>query len=125
MKKQKVDEVDSALDAKIEKQNKKFYELRDQLESQTKKPVHISILEANQQAIPEGNSEVNFDENHNIPNIDNYILCVEFRCWIMLLMLYSSVRLNHATYAKMGTSCLAIRLIFARAIFQNGQNVTT
>lgn len=58
VKKQKVDEVDSALDAKIEKQNKDFYKLRDKLEKYTKKPVHISILEANRQAIPNGNSEV-------------------------------------------------------------------
>lgn len=58
VKKQKVDEVDSALEKKIEKQNKEYYKLRDQLQSDTKKSVHISILEANQQAIPEGNSEV-------------------------------------------------------------------
>lgn len=58
VKKQKIDEVDSSLDAKIEKQNREYYKLRDQLETQTKKPVHIAILEANRQAIPEGNSEV-------------------------------------------------------------------
>ncbi|XP_055309208.1 poly [ADP-ribose] polymerase [Sitodiplosis mosellana] len=58
LKKQKVDEVDSALEAKIEQQNKEYYKLRDKLESQTKKPVYIAILEANRQAIPEGNSEV-------------------------------------------------------------------
>lgn len=58
VKKQKIDEVDSALEAKIEQQNKEYYKLRDKLETQTKKPVHIAILEANRQAIPEGNSEV-------------------------------------------------------------------
>lgn len=58
IKKPKLDEVDSALEAKIEKQNKDYYKLRDKLEAQTKKPVHIAILEANQQFIPEGNSEV-------------------------------------------------------------------
>lgn len=58
MKKQKIEEVDSALEAKIEQQNKDYYKLRDKLATQTKKPVHIAILEANRQAIPEGNSEV-------------------------------------------------------------------
>lgn len=58
VKKPKMDEVDSELDAKIEKQNKAYYKLRDKLESHTKKPVHIAILEANRQAIPEGLSEV-------------------------------------------------------------------
>lgn len=60
VKKQKVDEIDSALEAKIEKQNKDYYKLRDELESNTKKPLHIAILEANRQAIPAGNSEVSF-----------------------------------------------------------------
>ena len=58
VKKQKIDEVDEALEAKIEQQNKEYYELRDKLESQTNKPVQIAILKANQQAIPEGISEV-------------------------------------------------------------------
>lgn len=58
IKKVKIDEVDSALEAKIEKQNKDFYNLRDKLERKTKKAVQIAILEANQQAIPEGNTEV-------------------------------------------------------------------
>lgn len=58
VKKQKIDEIDSALEAKIEQQSKEYYKLRDKLESQTKKTVHIAILEANRQAIPEGNSEV-------------------------------------------------------------------
>lgn len=53
-----MDEVDSELDARIEKQNKAYYKLRDKLESHTKKSVHIAILEANRQAIPGGNSEV-------------------------------------------------------------------
>lgn len=57
-KKPKMDKADAEIDNKIEKQNKEFYKLRDKLESQTKKPVHISILEAMNQAIPEGNSEV-------------------------------------------------------------------
>lgn len=60
VKKPKADEVDSALESKIEKQNKKYYILRDELANQTKKPIHIAILEANQQAIPEGNSEVGY-----------------------------------------------------------------
>lgn len=58
VKKQKIDKADAEIDAKIEKQNKEYYKLRDKLESQTKKPVQISILEAMNQAIPEGNSEV-------------------------------------------------------------------
>ena len=58
VKKQKIDKADDALEAKIEQQNKEYYKLRDKLESQTKKTVHIAILEANRQAIPEGNSEV-------------------------------------------------------------------
>lgn len=58
VKKPKVEEIDSALEAKIEQQSKEYYKLRDELESQTKKSMHIAILEANRQAIPEGNSEV-------------------------------------------------------------------
>lgn len=58
VKKPKIDKADAEIDAKIEKQNKDYYKLRDKLESETKKPVHISILEAMNQAIPEGNSEV-------------------------------------------------------------------
>lgn len=58
VKKQKVDEVDSALEAKIEKQNKAYYKVRDSLEKETTKAHRISILEENKQAIPEGTSEV-------------------------------------------------------------------
>lgn len=57
-KKPKPDKADKEIDDKIEKQNKEYYKLRDKLESQTKKSVQISILEAMKQAIPEGNSEV-------------------------------------------------------------------
>lgn len=73
IKKQKFDEVDSALEAKIEKQNKAYYELRDALENETKKPLRIAILEANRQAIPEGNSEVSFPLKI-IKNI--YFICI-------------------------------------------------
>lgn len=58
VKKQKVDKADTELDAKMEKQNKEYYKLRDTLERETKKPLQISILEAMNQAIPEGNAEV-------------------------------------------------------------------
>lgn len=58
VKKPKLDKADAELDAKIEKQNKEYYKLRDKLEKETKKTVHISILEAMNQTIPEGNSEV-------------------------------------------------------------------
>lgn len=68
VKKQKLDEVDQALEAKIEKQTKEYYKLRDKLEAETKKAEHIAILEANQQAIPEGNSEV----SRNIDLLMNY-----------------------------------------------------
>lgn len=94
MKKQKVDEVDSALDAKIEKQNKDFYKLRDKLEKYTKKPVHISILEANRQAIPGGNSEVS--SKHTILTfyfVKMITLSLELnRCWTMSPMLSFSER---------------------------------
>lgn len=58
VKKMKTEEVDKELEKKIEKQNKEFFKLRDSLETATKKPIHIAILEANKQAIPEGNAEV-------------------------------------------------------------------
>lgn len=54
----KTEDVDPELEKKIEKQNKEYFKLRDSLEAETKKPVHIAILEANKQSIPEGNSEV-------------------------------------------------------------------
>lgn len=66
VKKQKFDEADNALEAKIEKQSKEYYILRDKLQAETKKPVHIAILEANQQAIPEGNSEVSTNSDSSI-----------------------------------------------------------
>lgn len=55
----KNDENDDEIDGKIEKQNKDYYKLRDKLEGQTKRSIWMSILEANHQSIPEGNSEVN------------------------------------------------------------------
>lgn len=55
-----MEEVDTALESTIEKQTKEYYKLRDKLENNTKKAVHISILEANGQAIPGGNSEVRY-----------------------------------------------------------------
>lgn len=58
MKKVKKDDVDIELEKKIEKQNKEYFKLRDALEAHTKKSIHVDILEANKQAIPEGNSEV-------------------------------------------------------------------
>lgn len=58
VKKVKKDDVDIELEKKIEKQNKEYFKLRDTLGANTKKPIHISILEANKQAVPEGNSEV-------------------------------------------------------------------
>lgn len=58
MKKVKKDDVDIELEKKIEKQNKEYFKLRDALEAHTKKSVHIDILEANKQAVPEGKSEV-------------------------------------------------------------------
>lgn len=69
VKKQKFDEIDTALEAEIEKQSKEYYKLRDKLEAETKKPLQIAILEANQQAIPEGNSEV----STNVDSPLNYI----------------------------------------------------
>lgn len=58
MKKQKLDESDSALDAKIKQQNKEYYELHDQIANQLNKPMQLEILKANHQAIPEGIKEV-------------------------------------------------------------------
>lgn len=58
MKKIKKDDVDIELEKKIEKQNKEYFKLRDALEANTKKAIHIGILEANKQAVPEGSSEV-------------------------------------------------------------------
>lgn len=58
VKKPKIDKAETELDAKIEKQNKEYYKLRDTLEKETKKSIQISILEAMNQAIPEGNAEV-------------------------------------------------------------------
>lgn len=68
--KQEIDEPDSKkikkeddaeskkLDKLIEKQNKEYYKLLDKLKARTKKNVWIEILEANNQAVPEGNQDV-------------------------------------------------------------------
>lgn len=52
------DEVDSALDSKIEKQNKEYFKLRDTLQASTNKHDWLYILNANKQSKPDGNSEV-------------------------------------------------------------------
>lgn len=58
VKKVKKDDVDIELEKKIEKQNKEYFKLRDTLQAHTKKSIHLDILEANKQAVPEGHSEV-------------------------------------------------------------------
>lgn len=58
MKTEVKDEVDSALNSKIEKQNKEYFKLRDQLQAKTTKADWIHILNKNKQSIPDVNSEV-------------------------------------------------------------------
>lgn len=58
MKNEVKDEVDSALEKKIEKQNKEYFKLRDALEANTNKTIWMNILETNKQHVPAGNSEV-------------------------------------------------------------------
>lgn len=58
VKKVKKDDVDIELEKKIEEQNKEYFKLRDALEAHTTKRIHVDILKANKQAVPEGNSEV-------------------------------------------------------------------
>lgn len=53
-------EENPELEKKIEKQNKEYFKLRDSLAAETTKPIHIAILEANKQSVPEGNSEVSY-----------------------------------------------------------------
>lgn len=60
-KKMKPNKEDVELEKKMEKQNKEFFKLRDAIEAATKKSKQIEILEANKQAVPEGNAEVNFN----------------------------------------------------------------
>lgn len=46
------------LEREIEKQNKDYFEIRGKLKLNTKKDDRIAILDANDQFVPEGNSEV-------------------------------------------------------------------
>lgn len=120
-KKPKMDKADAEIDSKIEKQNKEFYKLRDKLESQTKKPVHISILEAMKQAIPEGNSEVSQNSliecKKNVLNTQQISICIN-RFLIMSLMSSILGRWNHAQNARMATSYLETICTFAKATFR-------
>ncbi|XP_031628486.1 poly [ADP-ribose] polymerase-like [Contarinia nasturtii] len=60
MKKQKTDlqPEDKDLNETIEKQTKEYYELRNKLDAEMKRPNYINILEENDQYIPEGRANI-------------------------------------------------------------------